>query len=140
MANPPEIRGIRSDDIPEAPAWLAKLLRPLNLFLQQVGQSLSGNLTVSQNLAARWVSIDVVGGVLPKPFSVDLGGRPAHAVLLAGVTTPADSPTEAAVLFEWAPANVRGAGGVYSPAVSITRISGVSSGAKATLRFLVLAE
>lgn len=52
MARPPEVNGIRRDDIPEAPAWVEKLLRPLNLFVTQVGQALQGNLTVRENIAS----------------------------------------------------------------------------------------
>lgn len=136
MARPPEANGIRKDDIPEAPGWLEKLLRPLNLYMQQVGQALNSNLTVRENLAARWVTVAAVGDTLPKPFEVGLGGRPAHGVLLVSCTGSTTAPPT----FEWEASTVRIAGGQYAPAVTITRLSGLTPGASVSLRFLVLAE
>lgn len=140
MASPPELKGIRKDEIPEAPAWLEKLLRPLNLFLQQVGQALAGNLTVKENLAGRWVDVEVTQGVATKPFAVGLGTRPAKGVFLARVATPSDQPPEAAVVIEWRASSVRQPGGATVPAIEITNFSGLGTGNTATLTLLVLAE
>ena len=136
MAKPPETTNIRKDDMPEAPAWVEKLLGPINGFILQVKLALSGGLTVRENMAAKWVRVQVTGGTQPKPFPVGLGNRPAHAVLLASATGAVEAP----VAFTWAPANVTMEGGRAVPAVSLTRVTGIPQGKTAYLTFLVLPE
>ena len=61
MARPPEVHALRTDDIPEAPGWLEKLVKPLTSHMTQVAQALTGQLTVKDNLAAKWVTVEVRG-------------------------------------------------------------------------------
>jgi len=136
MARPPEVHALRTDDIPEAPGWLEKLVKPLTSHMTQVAQALTGQLTVKDNLAAKWVTVEVRGGAMPKPFAVGLGSRTAKAVMLAG----ASGGLEAPVGFTWTHSTVRQEDGRSVPAVALTRVTGVASGQAATLTFLIFPE
>lgn len=52
MSNVPPVFRINREDIPNAPAWVDNLLSPLNLFMQSVWTSISGNLTMVQNVTS----------------------------------------------------------------------------------------
>ena len=140
MARPPERDGIRTDEVPNAPGWLAGLLSPLNRYLQQVREALSGNLTVSENLAARWVTLEVVGGATPAPFPVGLGQRKAKGVVVAGTGAPSGSVGfEALPGIRWESTTVQ-QGNRSVPAVQVLAVAGLSSGVAGTLTLLVVAE
>jgi hypothetical protein len=53
----PVIRKIRKEDLGgEAPAWIDRLLSPLNQFIEQVGVAITGRLTIGDNISGRIIS------------------------------------------------------------------------------------
>jgi len=55
----PIIKSIRREDLAssgEIPAWIDKLLGPLNQFIEQVGVAVTGRLSVGDNLAQKYIS------------------------------------------------------------------------------------
>ena len=55
----PIIKSIRREDIAtsgEVPAWIDKLLGPLNQFIEQVGVAVTGRLSVGDNLAQKYIT------------------------------------------------------------------------------------
>lgn len=141
MAQPPSIRQVSRELLGDVPAWVGKLLSPLNAFLSQVQDGLSANLTVKENLAQEWLLVTVTEGEAPSPQAVKkLGTRQAYGLsvervqVLDGGTAPTG-----AVGVEWTPATVL-VEGVGVPGVKITAVRGLASGTRATLTLLVKAE
>lgn len=141
MSPPPRIRQITREMLgADVPGWLDTLLTPLNKVLTQLGDLFSNNLTVSENLAMRWVEVQVVEGSTPAPTAVELAGRVPKGVSVERVAvqpsgvTPGTAPS-GAVTVEWSPVTVAG-----KPAVQLTRVWGLAAGSKATLTLLVKAE
>jgi hypothetical protein len=141
MARPPEKDSIKLEEVPGAPEWFAGFLGVLNRFLQQVRESLAGNLTVGENVAAKWVTLEVVGGETPKPFAVGLGARKAKAVLVGGSEARNGSVGfEALPGIRWESTTIRQPDGRSVPAVQVTAVSGLTSGVAGALTLLVIPE
>lgn len=141
MARPPEKDSIKAEEVPGAPEWFSGFLAVLNRFTQQVREALAGNLTLGENVAARWVSLEVTGGATPKPFSVGLGARKAKGVVVAGGEARNGSVGfEALPGIRWEATTIRQQDGRSVPAVQVTYLSGISDGVDATILLLVLPE
>jgi hypothetical protein len=55
----PIIKSIRREDLAtsgELPVWIDKMLGPLNQFIEQVGVAVQGRLSVSDNLAQKYIT------------------------------------------------------------------------------------
>lgn len=55
----PIIKSVRREDLAvsgDIPAWVDKLLSPLNQFIEQVGVAVTGKLSVGDNLAAKYIT------------------------------------------------------------------------------------
>lgn len=55
----PIIKSIRREDLAtsgDIPPWIDKMLAPLNQFIEQVGTAVTGRLSVSDNLAQKYIS------------------------------------------------------------------------------------
>lgn len=141
MSPPPRIRQITREMLgADVPAWLDTLLTPLNKVLTQVGDLFSNNLTVSENLAMRWVEVQVVEGSTPAPTAVELAGRVPKGVSVERVAvqatgSTAGTPPTGPVTVEWLPVTVAG-----KPGIQLTRVWGLATGSKATLALLVKAD
>lgn len=59
MAAPPPDRKLNTDDIPEAPSWLGKLVLPLNSFIAPVAAALKAGLTFKENFAGEVKTVTV---------------------------------------------------------------------------------
>jgi hypothetical protein len=46
----PQVQRILREDIPEAPSWIAKLLGPLNIFIDSLYAGLNKNITHDENI------------------------------------------------------------------------------------------
>lgn len=46
----PQVQRILREDIPEAPSWIAKLLSPLNIFIDALYSGLNKNITHDENI------------------------------------------------------------------------------------------
>jgi hypothetical protein len=51
MARIPVVQQLQRQDFPEAPAWISKLLYPLQLFMTTVIGALTNNLTIQDNFS-----------------------------------------------------------------------------------------
>jgi hypothetical protein len=140
MATPPSIRQITRETLGDVPAWLDKVLLPLNTFMQQVTDALSGNLS-GQNFTQGWVRIAVAEGqALPAPFIVPgLKGRAPAGVTMEGFTVQSGSVTTTPSV-AWEVSSALSAAGASVPAVRLTSVYGLDSAARVTLTLLVKAE
>lgn len=135
MATPPSIRQISRESLGDAPAWMDKLLQPLNTFLRQVSDAMANNLD-GQNLAEAYLDIQVTEGQAVRSFVAPLRGRVPQAVLVVKTSplgtggTPGVAPT-GPVFVDWAPTTVDS-----KPGVVINQVFGLSTGAKYTITLL----
>lgn len=139
MSPPPSVRAIPRDTLGDVPSWMDRLLSPLNKFLEQTTDALSGNLD-TRNTAEAFMDLQVTDGVSVQPFVANLRGRPVRGVVVQKVAalgsggTPGVAPT-GPVYVDWAPTTVEG-----KPGVQIAQVFGLSPGAKYTLTLLLKAE
>lgn len=140
MAPPPSVRQISRDSLGgDVPAWMERVLKPLNDFMRQVSDSLTGNLT-SANLAQAWVEVPVTEGQSVGAFVAPLRGRVVKGLsveklgALGTGATPGAPPT-GPVFVDWAPTTIEG-----KPGVQINQVFGLAAGAKYTLTLLLKAE
>lgn len=138
MAMPPSVRQITREALGDAPAWMDKLLQPLNLFLRQVGDALANNLD-GQNLAESYLDLQVTEGQSVASFVAPLRGRVPKAVLVVKATalgsggTPG-TPPSGPVYVDWASTTVDA-----KPGVAIAQVFGLAPGARYTLTLLLKA-
>lgn len=67
MAKLPVFKRIQREDFPDAPAWVDRLLYPLNKFFEGVYAALNQNLTFTENLATGLVSLEFETPATYKP-------------------------------------------------------------------------
>ena len=135
MATPPSIRQITREALGDAPAWVDKLLQPLNAFLQQTVDALSQGLTPSQNFAQCWVTVKLTDGVMPPPQALPaLKGKVPKGVSVEAATFTFGTP-EGVPLVDWGVTAVDG-----KPGLLIRRVTGIQENAQVTLTLLVKAE
>jgi hypothetical protein len=86
MAGLPTIRRIMREDFRDAPAWLDRLIYPLNLFLDSVYTALNKNLTFGDNIRAQIKTYQLTAGVASTnnafTFTTTLA-RPQGVILLS---------------------------------------------------------
>ena len=138
MAPPPSTRQITRDTLGDVPAWMDRLLVPLNQFLRQVSDALTNNLD-SQNLAEAFMELQVTEAVAVTPFVAPLRGRVPKAVLVVktsplGTGGTPGTPPDGPVYVDWAPTTVEG-----KPGISISQVFGLATGAKYTITLLLKA-
>lgn len=138
MATPPSIRQITRESLGDVPAWVDRILGPLNQFLRQVGDALANNLD-GQNLAEAYMDLQVTEGQSVGAFVAPLRGRVPKAVVVVKTTalglggTPGTPPT-GPVYVDWAPTTVEG-----KPGISVNQVFGLATGARYTLTLLLKA-
>lgn len=137
MATPPSIRQITREALGDVPGWVDRLLQPLNLFLQQVVDGLSQQLTPSQNFAQCWLTLSVTEGVTPPPQALPaLRGKPPKGVSVEGVANVSgEGGLTGAPFVDWTVVAVEG-----KPGLQVRSVYGLAAGAQATLTLLVKAE
>jgi len=62
MAKLPPIKRIVREDLKDAPAWIDRLITPLNAFMEAVYSALDRDLTVGENVAGEIKTIQVKAG------------------------------------------------------------------------------
>jgi hypothetical protein len=140
MSAPPSVRQIAREALKDAPGWLDGLLQPLNTFLRQAVDLLSGNLTVSENLAQAWLEVTVSDGVATPPVIPALKGRVPKGVTVEKVATlgtggtPGVAPSGPVTVL-WEPTTLNG-----RPAIRITNVTGMATGGRYNITLLVKAE
>lgn len=92
----PVFRRLNQQDIPTAPNWLAYIFNNLNLFGEQVVNTLNKNLVIGENVQGQKFSVTfttsptyVMGDFTPLVLSYTGGGTPTCLVL--GHTLKADN-------------------------------------------------
>lgn len=150
MALVPSIRKIVREAIgSNVPEWVDALLLPLNQFLKQVTDALSGNLSI-ENFSQEWMDITVIDGVSTGQLIFNkLGSKEVFGITVERVellpTSPGvpvsygDSIGVVGVQF-WEPRQVPGKNGGLVAAVVINKIVGLPSGSRATIRLLAKAR
>lgn len=63
MARLPVTTQLNRQDFPEAPAWISKLLYPLQLFITSVTGALTNQLTIQDNFSAVVQQFSIVAGI-----------------------------------------------------------------------------
>lgn len=140
MAAPPSLRQISREALGDVPAYVDRLLEPLNRVLGELADALSGNITV-ENLAAARVDVTVSEGSTPPAILLPkLRGRAPWGVTVerVQVLSGGAAPT-AAVGVLWAPTSIQ-QGQVAQPGLQITAVYGLATGTRATLTLLVKGE
>lgn len=137
MAPPPSLRKIAKDAISGAPGWIDGLLQPLSIFMGQIQDALTNQLTVKENLAQCWVVFTANSGDTVQPFALpNLKGRAPFGVSVEGFVplVGGDSVTSVpSVVWDTIPVNGR-------PGLRIRTIHNFPSGVRATFTLLVKAE
>lgn len=64
MARLPVIQQLNRQDIPDAPAWISKLLYPIQLFFTVVYGALNNGLTLQDNLSCVIKQFSIVAGTV----------------------------------------------------------------------------
>lgn len=110
MAKVPTIRTIFRENIPESPAWVIKILQPLNLLIESIVNAFSNQLTFSENIAAqiRFIEFTTLSTYTSADdfttisFTNTLGGR-ALGVLIMNAAVDDDDfiPITKAVSLSW---------------------------------------
>jgi hypothetical protein len=140
MAPPPSLRQISREALGDVPAYVDRLLEPLNRILGEIQDALSGNITV-ENLAAARVDVTVSEGTTPPAIPLPkLRGRAPWGVTVERVQVLGGgaAPTSAVGVL-WAPTSIQ-QGQVAQPGLQITAVYGLAAGARATLTLLVKGE
>lgn len=75
MAKLPKNKKLIQEDFPSQRSWIAKLLQPLNQFMETVALALDKGLTVGENLDAQIAQVVVTGGE-EVSFSIRTRSRP----------------------------------------------------------------
>jgi hypothetical protein len=80
MAILPPIKKLQAEDFPDQKGWIAKMLRPLNQFMETVYVAMNRGLTASENLDAQVATVQVIEGrvsaTAPVVVPVTTTGRP----------------------------------------------------------------
>jgi len=135
MAHPPSLRKIAKELLEGAPGWVDALLLPLNTFMGQVQEALSGQLTVKENLAQCWVTFTANSGDTIPPLALPtLKGRAPFGVTVERVRV-LEGSLVAMPGVEWEPTTLNG-----KPAVRLLVIHSFPANTRATFTLLVKAE
>lgn len=146
----PVIRQILRDSLgPGVPDWVDRLLSPLNQFLKQTADLLSGNLT-TENMAQAWVEITLGANEVPDPIGFEkLRGKEVYGLdvkqvrfLPSAPSVPVAIPNEfnAISVAVWEPRQLPGQNGGQVAGVAILKVVGIPVGSRVTLRLLAMAR
>ncbi len=95
------IKRISAQDVPGAPEWFITFLDPLNEALEQLTQAVSGNLTITDNMNAYFVSQQITHGTALAFMSpVKLSARPA-GIIPVSATLVSDGSVQIVSGFGW---------------------------------------
>jgi len=82
MAKLPILKRLRKEDIPDAPAWMDRVIEPFNLLLEGLQVSLSKNLNFDDNFNAKIHDFTLRENDFPFTFVPDIKGNPKGLTLL----------------------------------------------------------
>lgn len=130
----PPIQRISREDVPEAPDWISRLLRPLNEFLSAMYNGLNNGLTLQENVACQIKAFTLTAGAAAanntSKFPLTMKRKPQYLVPLSvNVSTVSDVRSGSASTFTW---NYDGVN------VNITSISGLTNGSLYTITVLLI--
>jgi len=132
MATLPPINRISKEDLKDSPAWVDRLLYPLNLFFDSVYRGLNHALTFQDNIDSQEILFQMTAGAAAvdntAKFTVTMKNKPTgvimkSATLVAGNYTPIGAP----VFIEWF---------FEDGYINITAISGLTAGS--VYNFIIL--
>lgn len=87
MSALPPIKRITREDLREAPAWVDRMLYPINLFMDSVYSSLSHLLTFQDNFLSQIQTFQLVAGAAATnntaKFLLTMKKRPQHMFVLS---------------------------------------------------------
>lgn len=139
MAKLPKITRIRREDLPDAPAWISKLLYPLNLFMDGVISAFKGNLTFVDNIRSQIKEISFETSSAydgtdanfdTVSFLRDMATKPQGLILLQIVKdSDTHAPIEGGVYVDWLDVN-----GV----IEIYLVRGLAVSSKYTMKVLLI--
>jgi hypothetical protein len=132
MSTLPPINRISKEDLRDAPAWIDRLLYPLNLFFDSVYRGMNRALTFKENIDSQEISFQVTAGAAPADnvakFTVTMNNKPTGLILKSASLVAGNyTPIGQAVFVEW----------YYEDGyVNITAISGLT--AASVYNFVIL--
>ena len=105
MATLPPIKRITKEDLKDAPAWIDRLLYPLNLFLDFTYRAMNGNLTFVDNITAQKYGFTITAGAAATDntlkFTPTINKRPEFILCTATEKNTNYAPIAQAVYVEW---------------------------------------
>lgn len=105
MASLPPIRRLTREDFPEAPAWIDRLLFPINSFFDSVYVALNQTLTFKENISSQTEKFDLRAGAAANnntyTFPLRMKRRPEFMEWTVAKKGVNYSPIGAAVFIEW---------------------------------------
>lgn len=101
MAKLPPLQRLIADDFPDQTGWIGRLLRPVNVFFEQMTSALNRRLTINENFAGAIKEVEL-DGTYPVKVAWDFREKPI-SVLVGDIyrTDGASFSLSAAVQVQW---------------------------------------
>lgn len=133
MAALPAIKRITKEDLAGAPAWIDRLLYPLNLFLNTIYNGLNKNITLADNIDCQVQTFQVTAGAAATnntaKFTLTMKHAPSMLFLGNAISTSGNyTPIATAVYIDWTYDGTN---------VNINSITGLTSGTTYNLTILL---
>lgn len=105
MAQLPDLRRIRIEDIKEPPKWLSLLITPINRFMETVYYALNKDLTFQDNIKSQIETFDVEADSINttgQKLRIKINQKPVGVILLSIVKDSTFfDPVAAAIGIDW---------------------------------------
>lgn len=122
------IKRIRREDLPEAPAWIERVIAPFNIFVDSVYNAMNKNIEHGVNIRSFYKELEV--SAFPVTFANELPDNPKCVILAQAYK--ASSPIDTigtALAVEW---------DYTQDGVRIKNVYGLTAGVKYKIRLLVM--
>lgn len=102
MALLPQLKRFLNEDFPDAPAWLSRLLSPLNLFMNSMYAALNNGLTLQDNFLGQINTMAVSGSSPTTQYLWKYQSNPVGVLIINTIDT-SSSPAviTSAVTCDW---------------------------------------
>jgi len=124
MAQLPSLKRIQREDVPEAPAWIERVLVPVNNFFQNLYAALANGLTFQDNFAAEVKEFQLIAPATGFLVATEIGSVKGVILLQVSGTGITGAP-----VLHWVQ---------QGQTVEITDLTELTSGTEYNVRILVI--